>query len=298
MNLHALKIFAHVAKAGSVTLAADLLRISQPAVTAQIRNLEKELNIILLTPKGRGIMLTAAGQMLAKDAQRLFAFEQDMELRMNDFRSGRNGKLKIVSTYLPANYLLPQWLAHFKQQHQLIECSLTTTNSTDALEQLIHYEAELAVIGGGTAAHPLIHSELLFADPLWFIVPAKHPKAGQQISLAQMMDEPFILREEGSSTREKLFALCRIRNVPAPKLGLQFNGLHESIRAVIAGYGAIFASALEVSEYVERGEVARVEVQDVHLVNPISLCRRKMDELTPAAEHFRQSVLKIYPSNS
>jgi DNA-binding transcriptional LysR family regulator len=165
------------------------------------------------------------------------------------------------------------------------------------MESLLHYEAELAVIGGGVVTHPLINSELLFEDPLWFVVPIKHPYAGKTISLAQMMNEPFILREEGSSTRDKLFALCKTRNAPPPRVGLQFNGLPESIRAVIGGYGAIFVSALEVSEYIERGEIARVYVQDVELANPISLCKRSMDELSPAAEQFRQAVLRIYRSN-
>jgi DNA-binding transcriptional LysR family regulator len=297
MNLHALKIFTKAAQLGSVTQAADELRISQPAVTAQIRNLEKELNTRLLAPKGRGIKLTSAGELLVKDAGRLFAMERDIETRMDDYNSGRLGRLHIVSTYLPANYLLPLWLSQYKLQHDQIECTLTTRNSTEALELLLHFEAELAVIGGGASIHPLIDSELLFEDPLWFVVPINHPYAGLTISLAQMMNEPFILREEGSSTREKLFAICRVRNTPPPRIGLQFNGLHESIRAVIGGYGTIFVSALEVSEYAARRDIARVYVEDVNLVNPISICKRSNDELSPAAAHFRQSVMNIYRSN-
>jgi DNA-binding transcriptional LysR family regulator len=297
MNLHALKIFAKVAQYGSVTQAANEMRISQPAVTAQIRNLEKELNTKLIVPKGRGIILTPSGEILAKDARRLFAMESEIEARMKAYNSGQLGSLQVVSTYLPANYLLPLWLSLFKQLHDQIECTLTTKNSTEAMESLLHYEAELAVIGGGAVAHPLINSELLFEDPLWFVVPTKHPFADQTVTLMQMMNEPFILREEGSSTRDKLFALCKTQNSSPPRIGLQFNGLPESIRAVIGGYGAIFVSALEVNEYIERGEIARVYVQDVELVNPISLCRRAKDELSPAAEQFRQAVLQIYPSN-
>ncbi|QGQ98546.1 LysR family transcriptional regulator [Paenibacillus psychroresistens] len=297
MNLHALKIFAKVALHGSVTQAADELRISQPAVTAQIRNLEKELNTKLISPKGRGIILTSSGEILAKDAIRLFALESEIEARMKAYNLGHLGSLQIVSTYLPANYLLPLWLSQFKQLHALIDCTLTTKNSTDAMESLLHYEAELAVIGGGAVNHPLIHSELLFEDPLWFVVPTKHPYADQAVALDQMMNEPFILREEGSSSRDKLFALCKIQNAPPPRIGLQFNGLSESIRAVIGGYGAIFVSALEVREYIERGELARVYVQDVNLVNPISLCRRAKEELSPAAAKFRQAVLQLHQAD-
>jgi DNA-binding transcriptional LysR family regulator len=298
MNLHALKIFAKVAQYGSVTQAADELLISQPAVTAQIRNLEKELNTKLISPKGRGIILTPSGEILAKDARRLFAMECEIEARMKAFNSGQLGRLQVVATYLPANYLLPMWLSQFKKLHNQIDCALTTKNSTEAMESLLHYEAELAIIGGGVVNHPLIHNELLFEDPLLFVVPTQHPYAGQTITLLEMMNEPFILREEGSSTRDKLFALCKTQNAPPPRIGLQFNGLSESIRAVIGGYGAIFVSALEVSEYLERGEIARVYVQDVNLVNPISLCRRSKDELSPAAEQFRQAILHIHQLDS
>jgi DNA-binding transcriptional LysR family regulator len=87
-----------------------------------------------------------------------------------------------------------------------------------------------------------------------------------------------------------------MRNIDPPALGLQFNGLQETIRAVIAGFGAIIASALEVNDYVQRGEVARVYVKDVDLHNPIALCRRAADPLSPAAEYFLQSVMNLYPA--
>jgi DNA-binding transcriptional LysR family regulator len=296
MNLHALKIYAKVAELESVTRAAEEMHISQPAVTAQIRNLERELNLPLLTPKGRGIGLTDAGQLLASNAKRLFTLEKEIEAQMHDYRIGQFGRLLIAATYLPANFLLPQWISMFKKQHPKIDCILTTTNSRNALERLIHYEADLAIIGGGVSSNAAIIKELLFEDEHWFVVPPNHRYAGQETTIDQIMKETFILREEGSSTRDMLLALCKTRNIDPPTVGLQFNGLHETIHAVIAGLGAIFASALEVNDYVKRGEVARVYVKDVDLHNPVTLCRRAADPLSPTAEYFRKSVLKLYPA--
>ncbi|MGO4371768.1 LysR family transcriptional regulator, partial [Paenibacillus sp. MCAF20] len=101
MNLHALKLFHTAAQEGSVTRAAELLRISQPAVTMQIRNLEKEIGMPLLLPKGRGVMLTEAGQFVAEQASRLFALESEIDRSLIDFKSGLTGKLRIAATYLP-----------------------------------------------------------------------------------------------------------------------------------------------------------------------------------------------------
>ncbi len=286
MNLHALRVFHSVAVHGSVTCAAEELLISQPAVTAQIRKLEKELGIVLLAPRGRGIFLTEAGHMLAGHARRLFSLEREIDAAIADFIAGKAGTLRIAATYLPANFLLPKWVARYKQQNPGIEISLTTTNGRNALDKLLHYEADLAVIGGGSEQHAGVIAEVLAEDEFWFIVPNNHPLAGEEVALAAIMREPFILREEGSSARERLIALCRIHNLQPPIVGLQFNGLNETIRAVMAGYGANFVSALEVREYVERGEVARVFVRDIHVKNPITLYVRGDDRLTPGAEGF------------
>ncbi|MDF2964239.1 MAG: LysR family transcriptional regulator [Paenibacillus sp.] len=290
MNLHALKLFYEAASRGGVTKAAEALHISQPAVTAQIRNLEQELGLTLLLPHGRSIRLSEAGEVLYTYASRLFALEQEMARQMADYRDGRLGKLRITATYLPANHLLPGWMAAFKQAHEGIDMMLTTANSRAAYDKLLHYGADLALIGGSSEAPSGLSNEKLFEDELWFIAPSGHRLAGQTASLTDVIEEPFILREEGSSTREKLFALCRLHNASPPKVGLQFNGLNETIRAVMAGYGINLLSALEVNEYINDGAVARIYVKGVHLTNPISVCLRAEEELTPAAAQFLEFI--------
>lgn len=286
MNLHALRIFDAVAATGSVTRAAEQLRLSQPAVTAQIRNLERELELSLLQTKGRGVLLTDAGSLLADYSKRLFALEHDIETAVKDYKAGNSGVLRIVATYLPANMLLPEWMARYKREHPGVEVVLNTANSSEAMEMLLHYEAEVAVYGGGWEEQPGIQWELLLEDDLWFIVPRDHPYANKEVTLAEMVREPFILREEGSSTRERLFSLCRALNANPPQVGLQFNGVNETVRAVIAGYGANYISSLAVMDYVEHGEVARVFVTNAALKNPIAVCTRKNEKLSPAAEKF------------
>lgn len=288
MNLHALRLFYTVAHYGSVTQAAEHLKISQPAVTSQIKQFEKEWNTLLLVPKGRGIHLTDAGKKLAEQAGRLFSLEKHMEAFLNEYKDGKTGIVRIAATYLPANFLIPSWAAQFKRKHEDVEMIITTTNSRGAFDQLQHYEADLAVFGGGRDEQEteLIQWEELFQDELWFVVPKGHPYADREIPLEDMVKIPFIMREEGSSPRERLLALCKTYNVKAPKIALQFNGLNETIRAVLAGYGAIFISSLVVKELVAGGDLARVHVEGVNLKNTIAICTRKQETLSPAAEHF------------
>lgn len=291
LNLHALRLFHVVASTGSVTRASELLNISQPAITAQIKKFEKEISLTLLMPLGRGIALTDAGEKLAVLARRLFAVEQQIEQFSQDYRDGAHGHIRLAATYLPAHFLIPAWIAKFKQQYEHVEMTINTTNSNDALQQLLNIEVDLAIYGGLPEQYPdTIQTEELFRDELWFVVAPDHRYANQQVSLLEMMHEPFVMREKGSSTRERLFSLCRTYNAPAPKVTLNFTGLHEAITAVIAGYGANFVSSLVVREYVERGELCRVYVEDIQLLNSIAICTRKNEPLSTATLNLIQLI--------
>ncbi|MEK3910108.1 LysR family transcriptional regulator [Paenibacillus sp. FSL H7-0331] len=291
MNLHALRLFHVIASTGSVTRASELLNISQPAITAQIKKFEKELLLTLLKPQGRGIALTDAGEELAILAKRLFAVEQQIEQFALDYRNGTNGCIRLAATYLPAHFLIPTWIAKFKQQYEQVEMIITTTNSSDALKQLLHVDVDMAIYGGLPEEYvDEIQTEELFQDELWFVVAPNHRYANQQVTLPEMMKEPFVMREEGSSTRERLFSLCRTYNSPAPTISLQFNGLHEAITAVIAGYGANFVSSLVVRKYVNRGELCRVHVDGIHLTNTIAICTRKNEPLSASAANLIQMI--------
>lgn len=291
MNLHALRLFHVIASMGSVTRASEALNISQPAITAQIKKFEKELSFPLFKPQGRGITLTDAGEEVALLAKRLFAVEQQIEQFAQDYVNGTNGNIRLAATYLPANFLIPTWIAKFKQQYEQVEMVITTTNSSDALRMLLNVDVDMAIYGGIAEAYPdTIQTEELFQDELWFVVAPHHPFANQQVSLTETMKEPFVMREEGSSTRERLLSLCRTYNTPAPTISLQFNGLHEAIQAVIAGYGATFVSSLVVREYVERGELCRVYVEGIHLKNIIAICTRKNEPLSASANNLIQKI--------
>ncbi|MWV46401.1 LysR family transcriptional regulator [Paenibacillus sp. HJL G12] len=290
MNLHALRFFAKVADVGSVTLASELLRVSQPAVTAQIKRLERELGVQLWIPQGRGVALTEAGRMLADEAQRLFELEQSIEDRLKRLKRGDAGKLHFAATYLPANYLLPKPIAAYKKRYPSVELELTTTNSSQALDLLVHFKADIAVVGGIAKEHPLLNRTSWVEDEMCFVVHPGHRLAGADIPLAEMLREPFIIREEGSFSREQLLSLCHVHNLPAPSIGLQMNGLHETLRVVMEGYGAAFLSSLETDFFITQKQLSRVHVQQVKLNNPISVYTRK-EPLPPPARQFFDALL-------
>lgn len=287
MNLHGLKLFLETAREGSITAAAKKLRISQPAVSSQVKRFEQELGIALFERNGRVSTLTDVGSELAERAERLFSMEEDIDTFIDDHLLARRGKLRIVATYLPANFLIPTWAANFKSEYKNADLIITTTNSKGAFQQLKKYEADIAIYGGGVAEQPDdVEWEEVIEDELWFVVSPDHPLANKEVSLQEMMNQPFVMREEGSSTRERLISLCKTFDVPPPKVALQFNGLNEAIRSVMTGFGANFISSLVVEDYVKRQELARVYVQGIQLKNKIAICTRKNERPSRLMKEF------------
>lgn len=296
MNLHALRIFVEVARRGSVTAAADALSISQPAVSAQIRKLENELDIPLVAPDGRGISLTEEGRFLYEQASRLYDWEKEIESQLAEMKEGTKGRLRLTSTFLPSHYLVPQWLASFKQKHPQVEVDIRTGNSQKSIERLLRCEADLAIITNEVWNDLPIQRIHLMDVRFWFIVPPTHPFAGREISLEELVQEPFLLREPGSSTREKLFSLCREHQVQPPQVGLQYHGLFESIQSVRAGYGTMLAPELAVRELISRGEVGQVTVPGIDIKRPLYLClRMDASRQRPVVARFVETVLDFSP---
>lgn len=287
MNLHGLRLFYVVARFGSVTLAAEQLRISQPAITSQIKKFERELGIDLFEPNGRGVRLTEIGEKLADQAKVLFMLEDKMEILISDHIQGKKGTLKIAGNYLASNFLIPKWASHLKQQNEDINIEVATMNTEEAMQRLISYQVDVAVVGSGAISHiDEIDVNKIAEDELWFIVAPSHKYANQKVTLADMMLEPFIMREKGSYTRICLESICRTYGIRLPNVSLEFNGLHEVLMAVMEGYGANFCSSMVVKELVDMGKLSRVYVDDITLKNEIVICTRKDEKISSIVKKF------------
>ncbi|GGG59741.1 LysR family transcriptional regulator [Paenibacillus radicis (ex Gao et al. 2016)] len=295
INLHALMLFYQVALAGSVTEASKRLAISQPAISSQIRQFEKQHHIVLFEKKGRHLVLTPFGQKLLKPTSKLFDLEQQIQDMIADYQNHPRGKLRIIGNYLATSVLIPKWAALFKQRYPDVEVEISTVNSQKALNSLKNDESDIAIFGNSEITdedYQSLYCLELYRDEFRFVVAPAHKYANQRVSMKAMMNEPFIMREEGSATKMRLLEICHNNNVEPPKIELQFNGLNETIQAVAAGYGVSFVSSLVSSSFIERGELAEVDVPRVRFTNTILLCAHKEDKLEAFVKDFISIVRK------
>lgn len=291
MNLHTLRIFTNVAKLGSITEAANLLHISQPAVTAQIRKLEREMGIKLITGKGRGIQLTPEGEFLYGQGLRLFNLEEQIEGKFKTFLEKKE-KVQIASNYIAMHYILPPIIAGFKIENPSVDMEVTLGNVVSVERHLINYEVDFGFVVQSNIGHEDLHFEKIMDVPFSFVVHPSHPLANKEVMIFDLREHGFIYRERGSSTRDLLEAIFYTHNCPLPKCGIQMQGLPESIQVVKAGFGVLLAPDCSVNEAIAQGKLARIFVEQAEVNQSLFICTRKMDEYEHPFIHFFRNRLK------
>jgi len=280
MNLHALKIFTKVADLGSITAAANDLRLSQPAVTIQIRNLEKELGLQLTKSKGRGIQLTEEGRFVYEQGLRLFHLEAQIEDKLKLFVA-KEERIHIATSYIPINYVLPEYIANYKLMNPNVEFFVSLGNVKSVEDKVRRYEADFGFVVQSNIGHEELYFEKLMEVEFVFVAHPSHPLANQIVSLSALSQEELIYREKGSSTRDLLEAVFYAQNCPLPKIGLQMQGLFESLKAVEAGYGIVLAPLLSVTNSIETNRLAPIFIKNVEIKQSLFICTRKSELMNP-----------------
>jgi DNA-binding transcriptional LysR family regulator len=285
MNLNHLAIFHAVAQTGSMTLGAERLDISQPAVSKQVQELESVLGLHLFDRIGRRVHLSRAGEILADYARRLFALAHEAEAAMAEVRTAGRGRLAIGASTTIGTYLLPGVVAEFWRRHPRIELSVQVENTEQIHRRLAGHELDLGLTEGLIEEEGL-DAEVFHRDELVIIAAPGHQLAGQaRVPLSAVREESFILREPGSGTRAvEERALARLK---LPVQVVMALGSTEAIKRVVAeGVGLAIVSRLAVAAECAAGTLAVLPVAGLHIDRPLHLVRRQGRRDGPAVQAF------------
>ncbi|MGD1065828.1 MAG: LysR family transcriptional regulator [Vulcanimicrobiaceae bacterium] len=280
LNLTQLATFVRVARERSFTRAAAELHLTQPAVTQQIRALERDLGVTLVDVVARRATLTEAGVMLAERADRLLAQADAVRRDLRDLAEARGGTLHVGATVTIGGWVLPQLLARFRDERPGVTVDVRIAN-TATIGALAHEGTlSLALVEGD------LHDEDLAIEPfaddaLVLIVAPAHPFARRDaISVDALAGQPFVAREEGSGTREQFERALRAAGV-VPRVVLALPAGEGIVRAVASGIGIAIVSQLVVADAVQAKTVVQVPVRGVDLRRRFTLVRRRWH--TPSA---------------
>jgi LysR family transcriptional regulator, low CO2-responsive transcriptional regulator len=198
MDYTLLRAFHAVGLEGSFSAAAQRLNVSQSTLSTQVKNLEERFGVELFHRHPRGAALTDAGHRLLAATRRMFADERDAYELLSAMGGLRTGHLRVSAV---GPYQLSEILVRFHDRHPRLQVSVTFGNSRQALDELLSYSCDVAVLGS-MAKHPDVHTIEYSRPHIVAAVSERHRwRARQSISIRELQGEPFIRREAGSETR-------------------------------------------------------------------------------------------------
>jgi DNA-binding transcriptional LysR family regulator len=292
-SLRQLHIFESVARHLSYTRAAEELHLTQPAVFAQVKQLEESVGLPLLERTGKRLFLTAAGHEVLATSRETVAAVDRLEMRLADMQGLKKGKLRIAIV-TTAKYLIPRLLGEFCTRYPGIEAALTVTNREKLLGRLADNADDLVVLGT-PPEHLEVVATPIADNPLVVVARHDHPLAGmQQIPLRRIAEEHFLLREPGSGTRlaiERHFAQHSL--IPRVRMEL---GSNEAIKQAIAGgLGVSVLSSHTLALEGNQGPLQTLDVAGFPLMRQWYVAYPAGKHLSAVAGAFLDYLLAAHP---
>jgi DNA-binding transcriptional LysR family regulator len=289
-----LQVFFTVARMLSFTKAAETLHMTQPAVTFQVRQLEEYFNTRLFDRTHNRISLTAAGEVVYGYAERIFDLYSEMENAVREMTGDVSGSLTIGASTTIAEYMLPALLGDFRERYPDVTILLKVSN-TDGIVSMVENNAiDLGVVEAPVSNKNLVveHCKM---DKLVAILPPGHPLAQQErIHIGEILEYPFICREEGSGTREVILEYLGHTDNCSDGLKIAMElGSPEAVKgAVEAGMGISVVSEVTVTKELKLGSLVAIDL-DPPMERPFSFVHQKqkfrvrvMEELLEFARSY------------
>ena len=289
MELRQLRTFEMVVRHGSFSRAADELNLTQPAVTAQIQSLERELGLRLLDRLPRQVLLTQAGETLLPYARGLLNLEEEANRALAELKGLESGCLRIGASPTIGTYLLPRILGEFKRRYPGLRLIAEIEPTHRVAEALLTHALDVGLVEAPVDEKAL-SAETFHTDELVLIVPAGHPWARRRsVQADELPRQPSVTREPTSGTRQLVEERLRAMGIEiTPRLEL---GAIEAIKnAVAAGLGTSFVSRLAIQTEEKLGTLVVVPVEELDLRRPFYCLQHRRRHVTPATEAFLDFV--------
>ena len=256
-TLHQLKVFETVARNGSFTRAAEELLITQPTVSSQVKQLTNSVGLALFEQIGKRLYLTDAGRELLLTCKDIFEKLDNFEIKIADLKGTKQGQLNLA-VITTAKYFVPRLLGSFCQKYPGIDVALQVTNHQEIQQRMLANQDDLYVVSNPSNDIDLATKPFL-NNPLVVVARKDHPLANKKnLDLKELNNQPFIMREQGSGTRESIVKLLTDNDL-AVKVKLEL-GSNEAIKQAI--YGGLGISILSEHCLISEGISGELTVLD------------------------------------
>lgn len=293
-DLRQLEIFCKVVELGSFSKAADAVYLAQASVSERIANLEKMVGSKLLDRLGRQVVPTKAGELLYKHAVLLLDMKRTARLEMETFLGVKQGEIHMGGSTIPGEYILPKVIRSFNEKYASISVVLTIADTSEIENRVLEGTLELGVIGSKGSHKSLIYQEL-WKDELVLAIPAKHRWASKKVvSLTELFEEPFIMRERGSGTLKSMETSLRDPESEMEgslRVVARFGSSTAVKEGIKAGLGVSILSAKAIDTELKTGILKALRVKGLYMHRSFFLIRDRRRIASPLCQAMIEFLL-------
>ncbi len=291
INLHQLATFQVVAKHSSYVRAAEELHFSQPAVSAQIHQLEESMGVKLFDKIGRRTRLTQAGEELYLYSQKIFSLIDETLETMESLRSPQYGRLSVGADTTVGTYVIPGLLGKFRQVYPDVEITLEVVNRGYLLDAMVNNRVDMVVMGKIPTEVPVFVAPFA-PNELVLVAPPTHRLAGcQHVPFVELGREHFLLREVGSGTRAALEGAFQEAGIPL-QVSMQVGNNSAIKQGVAAGLGIALISRVALDMELETHRLVILDVEGFPITKQWRLVHLKDKNLSATARAFKSFMLQ------
>lgn len=297
MDIKQLEVFVAVAKHKSFSKAARELFLTQPTVSSHIQNLENEMQTVLLNRNNKTITLTDSGHILYNHA---IVILNDCKKAVYDIKeySGKiEGSISIVCSSVPEAHLFPSFLNKFCEKYPNITFTINHCNSNLVIPEILSERATFGIVGS-KQKHPHIDYYDLINDELVLICPpdCEIENDNGYIDIEKLRDLTFIMRKEGSGTRNVI--IKKLNASPVPPSALKIRAYVESNNAIIEmvrnGLGCSFVSEISARYLIDKGELKEYRIKNHPFERNFYFIFSKKKVFTPTEKKFIEYLKDFY----
>jgi len=290
------QVFEAIYRLGSFTRAAEELFLTQPTVSMQIKKLTETIGLPLFEHVGRNVEPTESGKEVYSACRSMFETLSNLEMKISDMKGLKRGRLR-MGVITTAKYLAPEMLGAFSQIYPGIDLSLKVTNRESIIRRIRANEDDLYIMGQVPESDIEVEAFSFAPNPLVVMAPRSHPLVGKKnISMEEIVKEPFIVREPGSGIRDAMFKVFdEVGKRPTISMEL---GDNEAIKHAIAGGLGLSVLSLHTLKLEgASGSVAVLDVQGFPILRNWYIVYPKGKELSLLAQTFLNFVVESESEN-
>jgi DNA-binding transcriptional LysR family regulator len=295
-TLDQLRILKAIAAEGSFKRAADSLYVSQPAVSLQVQNLERQLDVPLFDRGGRRAQLTEAGHLLLAYGDKILTLCQETCRAIEDLQNLQGGTLIVGASQTTGTYLLPRMIGVFREKYPEVSVQLHVHSTRRTAWSVANGQVDLAIIGGEVPAELQESLEVIpyAEDELALIIPSNHAFAQQgSIQKEDLYKLKFIALDSQSTIRkviDQVLTRCDI-DPKRLKIEMELNSIEAIKNAVQAGLGAAFVSLSAIEKELQIGIMCQAHIEGVTIQRILAVIVNPNRYRSKAAAAFCQEVL-------